>query len=198
MINVEELDKNESKNCYFCPKIFEIICKYLHLLPLWTGIYIQKWFDKYPQFEPQTRLTNNSGENHFGHTKKNTLNNLKVMPSEFIGLSYSRLNAKFIEFYQKRAKNELSKLLTNEDTPTEQIPKKKKKLAEDDFRQCESCYKNKKNKRQKGIFYQNISDFASEGKIFEKGSKGKLSEKLFFQIMLKARIFLTSVFFMVS
>ena len=61
-------------NEFYCPKLFKLIVKQLHLLPIWSGIMISNQTFGY---DVKTRLSNNPVENYFGQLKNNILQKKK-------------------------------------------------------------------------------------------------------------------------
>ena len=110
----EEIFKNEKKkilkeekkvtvkvrNEYFCPKVFEIIKKRLHVMPFWTGILINNSFNV-----SKTRLSNNAIESWFDFLKNDILRenkriNIKrrCFPNEVATPLYNIIKLKFQKF----------------------------------------------------------------------------------------------------
>ena len=96
----------QKKNIFYAPIFLEIIYDYLHLLPLWTGLMINEWNNKYSKkFNFPSRLSNNAVENHFKVTKFSVLNKTKkVMPSIMTSLFYARIQSKYVQYYANRDK----------------------------------------------------------------------------------------------
>ncbi|CAF0945818.1 unnamed protein product [Brachionus calyciflorus] len=90
-------DSFEGPNDFYCPGLFEVISKRLYLMPLWSGVIISQL--KLRHNEIINRLTNNPIENWFGNLKNNVLKNEKVNTSELASFLYSRLTAKYFEYY---------------------------------------------------------------------------------------------------
>lgn len=142
-INIDEQTK--MPNFYYSPELFDIIKKKMYLLPLWSGVMINKNIFK-TEF---TRLTNNPVENWFGNLKNDILKNKRVFISELTTLTYSRLKSKYIDIYggehvvinkaEKKKKEELKSKNINSIT--------------------ESWKKDKKKNKNKGYFYSNIKNF---------------------------------------
>ncbi len=116
---VINIDPSAEDNEYYCPEILNIIKDKLYLMPLWSGVVV---FRNGPVGYFETRLTNNPSEISFNHKrnsilkicKKNKLKR-KVMPSEYISLTYSRLLSKYIQFYSNISKEPSIKIsLSNE------------------------------------------------------------------------------------
>jgi hypothetical protein len=80
-----------SVNEYYCPELFEIITKYLFIMPLWTGLSL--WDIE------ATRLTNNYIESWFCHLKKNLLMNEILMPSQFVSILFDQIRALNMQLY---------------------------------------------------------------------------------------------------
>ena len=97
---IEENDVS-SINLYYMPKLFEIIKKRLHIMPLWSGILF-KYFDI-----SETRLSNNYVEKSFQDMKINITNRnkrvnkyQKLGPGDFITPHYFNLKYVFNRFYE--------------------------------------------------------------------------------------------------
>lgn len=123
-------------NEYYNPDLFQIIENYLYLTPLWSGIFISN--NKYSF----SRLSNNPVESWFKHLKINMLRNQKVMPSQFVGILYKRILAKYLLYY-----NENEFKLVN---PI----KSKIGYEEEKWKKGEP-----KKKRQKGFYFEKTSNF---------------------------------------
>jgi hypothetical protein len=78
-------------NEYYCPELFEIIKKYLFIMPLWTGLNL--WDME------ATRLTNNFVESWFRHLKRNLLMNEIQKPSQFVSALFDQVRALYFQFY---------------------------------------------------------------------------------------------------
>ena len=127
--------KNDMKNEFFCPNLFELLKEYLYIIPLWSGIMISKKSEKI-----LTRLTNNPVENWFSQVKNKILNKKKkVSCSELVTLLYKKLLSLYLTFFSKS--NELDKKTLKEDL---KIP----------VETWEDKNENKRNKI-KGYFYKN-------------------------------------------
>ncbi len=98
---------NKKQNLYYSPNFLEVIYDLIHILPLWTGTMLTEWENRFPKYKLPTRLTNNPVENHFKITKHSTLGRRKVMPSERSSRCYNHLESKYIQFYEKREKNNI-------------------------------------------------------------------------------------------
>ena len=73
---------NETKcqketNLHYAPSLLDIVYNLNHILPLWTGILVNKWSKRYPKYSFPSRFTNNPCENHFKITKHTTLKKRK-------------------------------------------------------------------------------------------------------------------------
>ena len=103
--NIHDYNENLiSLNEFFCPKYYKILTSYLHILPLWTGILLNKFSEYHSIFSCDgnslNRLVNNPVENLFGQEKHSLLKNQqKVMPSEFIGPEAKWIMSIFYENY---------------------------------------------------------------------------------------------------
>lgn len=99
-IAILNTDKNENDkiNDFYSPSLFQIIKKYLYILPLWSGLLLNIFPNNTQTVT--TRLTINPVENWFGHLKNNILKNEKVFPSQLVGCLYKRLMSKYIQHYQ--------------------------------------------------------------------------------------------------
>jgi len=129
---VIDKESDLKNNEYYCPELFHIINKRMHLVPLWSGIMIPSNLNK-------TRLVNNFVENHFGQTKHNLIPRLKISISEFVGLSYKKLIFFSYLFFDSNF----------EDSNLEQ-----KNISNDlNFEKWKD--KNEKIRREKGIYYEN-------------------------------------------
>ena len=122
--------KNISKaNFFYCPKIFEIFIKYIHIMPLWTGVMIAQW-QKYTKFNETsgilTHLTNNPVENWFGQLKNSLFPLRPVMPSEYANIVFSTIESEF-----EQHKNSFNKIKLKNynsfDRESQEVWKKKEK-----------------------------------------------------------------------
>ena len=98
--NQVEMEGNEI-NLFFNPKLYEIIKKRLHILPLWSGLIFKHFGIE------KTRLSNNYVEKWFHHLKINIIHRNKKVnrfqplnPSEFCIPVYYNLKRSFSEFYE--------------------------------------------------------------------------------------------------
>jgi hypothetical protein len=149
-------DKNKSQiNWNYCPKLFNILLDYIHILPFWTVIMVEKWKFMNPNYSKliASLLNNNPVENHFKQTKHCLFEALPVMPSQYTSRMKLRLDALCIENY----KNELDKVQLNN-----------AKHSSD----ATEPWQNRKNKRRKGskTFYDdpNPRIFEQKDKIIKK------------------------------
>ena len=133
-------DDNFEENEYFYPKFYKILTGYLHILPLWSGILLNK-FSRYYNITQCNgdfikRLSNNPVENLFGLEKHSILYNQKqVMPSEFVGPEARWLISIFYEHY-------------NNDELEHESYNKKKKIQTEKW-----VDKKLRSKRKKGYFF---------------------------------------------
>lgn len=92
-------------NDFYCPILFELIEKKLHIIPLWTGIMIKhgiKVLDfknsltKDSYIRNITRLENNCVENRFGYIKHSIMLGVGkgVAPSEILPSLYLLIKVK--------------------------------------------------------------------------------------------------------
>jgi hypothetical protein len=72
------------ENPFHAPELFTIIEERLYLVPLWSGIMIDK------VGIGSTRISNNHVENYFGLLKHQLLKGEQVMPSELTVQLYNR------------------------------------------------------------------------------------------------------------
>ena len=99
------VDENMSSiNDFYCPTYYKILTSYLHILPLWSGVLLNRFSGYYKITSSDgnllKRLVNNPVENLFGQEKHSILKNQqKVMPSEFIGPEARWLMNIFYENY---------------------------------------------------------------------------------------------------
>lgn len=70
---LEKIDQEQNE--FFSPELFEIIQKYLYIIPLWSGIIIKNCRTVYKNNLRNigSRLTNNPVESYFGHLKNSIL-----------------------------------------------------------------------------------------------------------------------------
>ena len=93
-------NKRAQMNAYYCPQIFKLFFKYIHLMPLWSGVMINIWVSLNPQVsEIKNRLTNNPVENWFDQLKESLKLFLPAMPSEYANVVFTLINA----FYEQHA-----------------------------------------------------------------------------------------------
>ncbi len=153
--NKNDFDINE----FFEPALFHLILQQLYLLPLWTGIFIQNWSNNRKDSTLQfTRLNNNPAEVRFHIIKNKTLNGNKVMPSEFVSLTFNGIHSKFIEHYKDRV-DELGVQLTQSEK--ELVPKSKKikkGLINKEPKEIWKPKKGEKFKRIHGIYYEALDN----------------------------------------
>lgn len=147
-----------AENMYFCPALMDIIDGYLHLLPLWTGIILKKWYDRNPKYTCKTRLTNNMVENSFGHLKHNILNKQKVLPSTLTSLLYQNSEAAYIEHY--------SNTIIKYKAPSTKNKTKKDKLISQEIEKW--CRRKQAVRKIKGIYYKSIKNFAVKQEEIQK------------------------------
>ncbi len=158
---ITKYDRSNIVNPFYSPKLVAIIINYLYIVPLWTGVMLNKNTSHLPQFKTKKRTTNNPVENHFGHDKNSLLNRrLEVKPSEYVARKYRFILSKFIEFYMKEISQE----------------RKFKKQNIDEIER----WKDKKDfNRVKSFYYQNIANFDNDTDLtcisFEEESKSILS-----------------------
>ena len=153
-----EIDDNGQtdfeKNPYFNIEIFEVIKNFLYLAPLWTGIMLEQCRKQFILSfkEIFSRLTNNPVEGYFGHLKHNILKFLKnVLTSELASHLYLRLKAKYIEFYMCKFEDGRPKIVKR--LKSKKNIKSNKKILSHVWK------KNIKCKREKGVYFKNISNF---------------------------------------
>lgn len=79
-------------NEYYNPKLFELIEKQMHICPIWTGIMLNNYDEKF-----NSRLTNNVVENYFGFLKNNLLKRKKLFPSKLTAILTKNITAQYIE-----------------------------------------------------------------------------------------------------
>ncbi|CAF1040289.1 unnamed protein product [Brachionus calyciflorus] len=137
--NLSYKEDSKELNANYQPELFSIIETYLYLMPLWTGVMIHC-----EELNFVTRLSNNQVENWFNHLKNNMLKEEKVMPSEFAGLVYQRILAKYILYYKEKSSE-----LINQKSTTASIYE-------------EEWSKDNKKKRQKGYYFKETVDFGSQ------------------------------------
>lgn len=99
MKSLNQDHKHCKPNIYYNFELVELISEYLYILPMWTGILINKWQNLFAYHDIITRITNNVVENWFGRLKDHILMKKKVMPSELVAALYRRLLAKYIRSY---------------------------------------------------------------------------------------------------
>lgn len=134
-------------NPYYHPDLFQLILDQIYLMPFWTSLMLNRCQSKYRFHNKFTRLTNNPVENWFKILKHNILLKKKVNPSELSIAIYKYINGKVNKYHsslliQKNSK-ENETFLNNKSIVEKWKPKKKD------------------TKRQKGIYYVNISDFGN-------------------------------------
>lgn len=139
------INDNDPENDYFNPALFKIIQDYLYLFPLWTGVLLgdfQYMFNKEVRF---TRLTNNPVENWFKILKHNVIANKRVMPSQFVGSVYNKIQSKYLQFYLEELNENLTKTITNNNVV--------------------ECWSDRKKRiqREKGYYYKPTSKFNRDG-----------------------------------
>jgi hypothetical protein len=143
IIDAEDLG-NTKTNEYYCPRIFEIIKNYLHILPLWTGIFIQKCNESFPIHILKTRLTNNPVECWFKILKHVILcSRKKNMPSELCALEYQKIMATYTLLYKQDKPEKSHSDEKNENDELEEVWKPEKQ----------------KTSRTKGKFFKNVQLF---------------------------------------
>ncbi len=111
--NIEEsininIDPVAETNEFHCPELIKILKDRLYIMPLWSGVVV---FRNGPVGNYETRLTNNPSEVSFSHKRnsilkicKNSKIKRRVMPSEYIAFTYSRLLSKYLQFYSSISK----------------------------------------------------------------------------------------------
>lgn len=89
------------KNKYYMPKLFDIVRKRLHIMPLWSGVMFKHFGIN------QSRLSNNYVEKWFQDMKINILNRnkrvnkfQKLVPSDLITPHYFNLKYEFTRLYE--------------------------------------------------------------------------------------------------
>ena len=126
-----------------------------YLLPLWTGILINEFFNLYPKYPSKPRLTNNQVENSFKILKNHLLNGEKVLPSTLSAILYRKAEAQYFEFYAQKESDICNPVKLNK--------KQSKTCSKDKLLSLEKEKWNKKKqtiRREKGIFYKSNSNFA--------------------------------------
>ena len=129
-------------NEIYSPELFNIVAEQIYLMPLWSGLILAKWNEKFPNYKCLSRVTNNPVENYFGKLKNCLLIKKQVRPSLLTAFMYSRLLAKYLQFYNDSIIN-LSK------------PSKEKIVAD----YMEQWYPKKKLKKNSFSYYDKISNF---------------------------------------
>jgi hypothetical protein len=100
-----EKNLKTENNMHYVPLFLDIIYNLLHILPLWTGILVKKWNERYPKYTFPSRFSNNPCENHFKITKHTTMKKeKKIMPSKMASLFYTRIQAKYLLHYENKEK----------------------------------------------------------------------------------------------
>ena len=93
-LNTKKFKCKAELNPYYCPKIFQILIHYIHLMPLWSGVMLSFWCKINPQInELMNRITNNPVENWFGQIKNALDLFLPAMPSEYSNVVYTLIDA---------------------------------------------------------------------------------------------------------
>ncbi|CAF1028135.1 unnamed protein product [Brachionus calyciflorus] len=146
-------DVNKVKNEFFCPKLFGIIRKRLHVMPFWTGILIHASFKDF-----KTRLTNNSIESWFDYLKNDVLHENKRInikrrcyPNEVAAPLYNIIKIKFEKF-----KSDFEKLFGKYD---------KIKTSPKDFEMWDFPEEKKRNKRRNSKSLIEYEDNISQKQI---------------------------------
>lgn len=97
-IKLEENVKDLVANVYYGPDLFQLIENQLYILPLWTGLMIQK--PEVGIFIDRTRITNNPVERWFGILKNSILDKKKNSSiSSVSSLIYQYLKSKHFSHY---------------------------------------------------------------------------------------------------
>ena len=135
-----------SLNFFYCPQIFQIFFKYLHIMPLWTGVMISQWLILNPNYSEVLdflpRLTNNPVENWFGQLKNSLFPSKPIMPSEYANTMFATIEAEYEQHYAS-------------------IKKTKLKNYKNFYKESEEQWKKSRNKfpkRIKGYYTQNVED----------------------------------------
>ena len=153
----------QEENTFYCPSLLKIIYDLLHIIPLWTGMMLKQFQNVYPQFQMPSRVTNNSVESNFNILKNSLLGKTKKMPSEFAFLSYTRIQAKYFQFYE--ALNiHVNKNPEKTEYETWKPRKKKRKSMTDSF------------------YFLDIENFGFETKKFRNNCVNKIDCKKLFSI----------------
>lgn len=95
-------DQKMEINEFYSPELFQIIQRYLYLMPLWTSLMInnrKKLYGVCMKTVPN-RLTNNAVESYFGHLKNNILFNRRMTTSELVGLLFNRIRSIHIKMFE--------------------------------------------------------------------------------------------------
>ncbi len=139
--NARKEDEAIFPNRYYNPKLFDLIVKQLHIMPLWSGCMIHFDLNSIFDTSKNSRLTNNPVENYFGYLKNNIFDKQnKLLPSEFVAPNYKRLKSIFFEFHEDCIQDEkLPAYFANQ------------------FEEKWLDSKSKKKAQKKGYYYQNNS-----------------------------------------
>ena len=141
MQTINSYSQCNNKNAFYAPQLVQIILNYVYLLPMWSGIMLNRKTFHLSKFKTKKRTSNNPVENHFNFYKNSILNKRNgVKPSEFVAPIYRFLLSKFILFYLNHAIED----------------RKFKKQITD---QLEKWKDKKDRNRIKSFFYQNIAQF---------------------------------------
>ena len=100
--NIYIKSKNSGKsnykrfNNYYCPKIYDALFQYIHLMPLWSNVLINIW-NSYFNMNIE-RLSNNPVENWFHQIKQSLKLFLPTMPSVYANCVFNVIESIYEEY----------------------------------------------------------------------------------------------------
>ena len=143
------------KNIYYSPESFKVIQSLMHIIPLWSCMFLKamKEFGCLPRFTPTGPFNNGIVESHFKSVKHGTLSGRKrLRPQEFLLKTLTYTQGKLNETILPKNPRIKKKNIAMEDQEEQWKPAVKHKSRKySDVRSAQSVFLEFKGKKNKGF-----------------------------------------------